>query len=75
MAVNRSALLSLLEKSVVKIDYTKSDGSARTVRATLDPTLAPETVQNSSSVVTVWDLDKQAYRSLATTRIGSYMAE
>jgi len=71
--LNRSQLVEVLVESEAKIAYTKKDGTARNVFATLKPSMIPE-VTNPAPVkethLTVFDTEKQQWRTLLVDQIG-----
>lgn len=76
MTSNTQQIIDLLKIKTVNIRFTKSDGSTRLMKATLQPHVLPEkpahvTVSRAQSdqVIRVWDLEKQAWRSVRLDRI------
>ena len=71
--LNRNQLVEMLVESEAKIAYTKKDGTARDVFATLKPSMIPE-VTNPAPVkethLTVFDTEKQQWRTLLVDQIG-----
>jgi|TARA_X000001036_G_scaffold258433_2_gene240269 hypothetical protein len=71
--LNRDQLVEMLVESEAKIAYTKKDGTARDVFATLKPSMIPE-VTNPAPVkethLTVFDTEKQQWRTLLVDQIG-----
>ena len=69
MLITRDQIVSLLKTNEVLVEFTKSDGTARSMRATLNPQQLPETEEkakakkNESNTVAVWDLDAEGWRS------------
>lgn len=61
-------LKEALKKGIVKFMYTKLDGTVRTAWGTLKEGLIPETKgterKKNESLITYYDNEKQAYRSL-----------
>lgn len=63
-------LLDMLHKSVVIVCFVKRDGTVRTMRATLNNALFNYTYKNtqaakhSANTTAMWDMDKQAWRSM-----------
>lgn len=61
-------LKAALKKGIVKFMYTKLDGTVRTAWGTLKEGLIPETKgterKKNESLITYFDNEKQAYRSL-----------
>ena len=72
--LNREQLVEMLVDGKAIISYTKKDGTARDVHATLIPSLIPE-VKNPSPVkdshLTVFDTEKQQWRTLLVDQIGN----
>ncbi len=65
---NTEKLLKTLQNSRVRAKFTKKDGSERIMNCTLMASELPE-VTNTNPVsakgyITVWDLDKEDWRSL-----------
>lgn len=71
--LNRNQLVEMLVESEAKIAYTKKDGTARDVFATLKPSMIPE-VTNPAPVkethLTVFDTERQQWRTLLVDQIG-----
>ena len=71
--LNRNQLVEMLVESEAKIAYTKKDGTARDVFATLKPSMIPE-VTNPAPVkethLTVFDTERQQWRTLLIDQIG-----
>lgn len=72
---NFKAWLTLYNMQIV---FTKADGTERVMNCTLRPEVLPEmktklnmeeTVEGSSEVISVWDLDKQAWRSFKPSTV------
>lgn len=63
----RKWLISHLNMGTVSLTFSKKDGTIREMKATLKSDVVPE-VENkrtfSSNVITVWDLEKSAWRSV-----------
>ena len=67
----RKWLVSHLKMGEVRLTFNKKDGTIREMKATLDQKVVP-IVENTSSterkrsteVVSVWDLEKSAWRSV-----------
>lgn len=69
---SKEFIQSLLRTGPCHVKFFKADGSIRDMKATLDPSLLP-TVEESTkekrtktpnpNSVSVWDLDKQSWRS------------
>jgi hypothetical protein len=69
-------LKELLKQNVVEVTFIKRDGSERHMRCTLqDELIGIRTYskrKEPDDMVTVWDLEKQAWRSFRTDSILSY---
>jgi len=70
-SVSREGVRNMLFASVVEITFTKSDGSSRVMKCTLNEEFLPkiEAQENTTSravnpeVCPVWDMENQAWRS------------
>ena len=68
-------ILDLLLEGECHVNFTKADGSTRNMRATLEPSLLParnatsHTRTHNAEVFSVWDLDKQSWRSFRRDRL------
>lgn len=63
-----------LTKSVLTVEFEKLDGTLRTMRCTLDPSVVPQTEGTSNrkpndNVQVVWDVEAQGWRSFRIDRI------
>jgi hypothetical protein len=61
-----------LSKGKVTFSFIKKDGTERTMTATTNPELIPGNVvleQTKTDVITVWDLDKEAYRKVILDKV------
>lgn len=71
-------LVEALHSHVVHVQFMKSDGQVRLMRATLRASDLPTPTQSttprmqSAQVCRVWDLDKQAWRSFRTDHVQSW---
>lgn len=74
MKYDRDTVLKDLRKHVVEVTFTKVDGTTRTMRCSLDPTLLPPTYieeqekeqvfhKENPDVITAWDVQKGGWRS------------
>jgi hypothetical protein len=69
--MSREDLLSLLKTRICKVVFTKSDGTERTMYATLQQQYLPEMKQDENkpkrsrpdSCIAVWDLENGGWRS------------
>ena len=66
---NRTAFKTWLRLYDMKITFIKANGEERVMTCTLRPDVLPskelyteETVEGSSEAITVWDLEKKAWR-------------
>ena len=62
-------LLNMLHNGIVVVTFVKRNGQVRTMRATLNNALFDYTYKNtqakhSVNTTAMWDLDKQAWRSM-----------
>ena len=63
---NFDELKKSLRESIVTVHFRKADGSLRRMKATLKSDLIPPNVNvqdSNSSTVTVWDTEKNGWRS------------
>ena len=65
METFRNDVLTILEGNICSIQFNKKDGQERTMTCTLLPKYLPEvkSARHSPDTLTVWDLDKKAWRS------------
>lgn len=73
----KEAIVSRAKNGTVIVKFTKKDGSARTLFGTLSSKVVPETkgVRTSSpEVVTLFDIQKQEWRSIRVDSIEEYNA-
>jgi hypothetical protein len=74
---NIDALKSILRDNVLKVNFTKKDGSFRSMICTLRADLLPDTIASanarntSTTSVPVWDLEAQGWRSFNFASIDS----
>ena len=67
--ITRDVVAAILKSDVANVTFTKSDGSERVMKCTLVDEYIPNTDERTStravneSVLPVWDLDKNAWRS------------
>lgn len=70
----------LLKTNTVEVNFTKVDGTSRRMVCTLDPSRMPEvefsenSVERSNDVLSVWDLEKNDWRSFRLGSVNSFMA-
>lgn len=78
--VAKDWLVSMLKQGEVLIKFTKVDGSERTMRCTLDESLmlplpvsveSKRTKKQNDSVLAVYDIDKESWRSFRLDSISS----
>jgi hypothetical protein len=68
--VSREGIRRILRESVITVHFTKTDGTERVMKCTLDEQLIPPSTNNATSprktnpdVCPVWDTETQAWRS------------
>jgi hypothetical protein len=73
--MTRDELMTTLKENVAVVSFTKKDGTEREMRCTLQESMLPPVFLNGTEqmeqkvrkqnpdVVSVWDLDKSAWRS------------
>ena len=66
--MNRDEILTALKKGITTVVFTKVDGSQRTMNCTLNSRYLPEQKETdgkgkSGASISVWDTDKNAWRS------------
>jgi len=66
--MNRDEIVDTLKKGIATVVFTKVDGSTRTMNCTLNTRYLPEQKETegkgkSNASVSVWDTDKNAWRS------------
>jgi hypothetical protein len=75
MQITTAELKDQLRNAIMKITFTKVDGSTRIMNATLQESYLPKTEAPGATkpapdnLVRVWDLDKQDWRSVRVDRI------
>lgn len=71
-------LADRLKKNILKITFTKKDGTERVMPCTLKAELLPEVQdtgepkkekKQNDSVIAVWDMEKEAWRSMIIANI------
>lgn len=71
--MNKQEMVSLLKKSVCRVKFIKADKSEREMLCTLlDEYIGVESAGRSvpnDEVVTVWDMDKDAWRAFRVDRV------
>lgn len=72
--MNKEGIITALKEGAVNFSYTKNDGSTRSAKGTLNPTLVPEaqrasveSIDTSTDSVTYWDMEKEAFRTFNPT--------
>jgi hypothetical protein len=78
MAMDKSNVIEQLKDGVATVRFTKLNGEMREMRATLNENQMPEIVaeienkaprKKSENALSVWDVDKQAWRSFRWDRL------
>lgn len=71
--MNFDKLTQAMQKGVVKVTFTKADGTLREMDCTLAEYLLPETTQASNhpegETMVVFDLDAEGWRSFRKDRV------
>jgi hypothetical protein len=79
--ITKDKLKNLLKENIVSISFTKTDGTDRTMLCTLKNNFLPAATETKEStkkkaendnVVSVWDLEKNAFRSFRFNALKSY---
>lgn len=80
--ISRDQALFDLHASVCKVTFTKVDGTERVMRATLKEESLPQregtattTTHRSENLVTVWDVDKNDWRSFRLDKVTNWSKE
>lgn len=78
--MNNPELVAALENGVVNIEFSKSDGSIRKMRATLNKNLFAYKATGSErkrneNTMPVWDMDKSGWRSFRFHNLISWEPE
>jgi hypothetical protein len=78
--MNNPELVAALENGVVNIEFSKSDGTIRKMRATLNSNLFAYKAANTErkrneNVLPVWDMDKSGWRSFRFHNLVSWKPE
>ena len=75
----KTNLKRLLSKNVVMVDFTKADGTKRTMKCTLRKDLIKATTKptkkaklQNENVMCVWDIEKDAFRSFRLDSVIDY---
>ena len=75
-------LRGMLRSETVTVTFTKSDGTERVMRCTLQPSVLPPvtvkegaTRKSSTSSIAVWDLDVAGWRSFTLRSVRSVQLE
>ncbi len=70
MEYTKESIRSLLQHNVLKVEFTKTDGSVREMVCTLQESFVwpyekktDKVKPENNDVIAVWELDKQAWRS------------
>lgn len=78
--ITKDKLKDLLKQNVVSISFTKTDGTDRKMLCTLKSELLPvvelkertKTKAENENVLSVWDLEKDAFRSFRLNALKNY---
>lgn len=79
--MTREEIVEILKENTVTVSFTKVDGTVRDMRCTLQEQFLPEKTSEGSgrkpndSVVAVWDLDKESWRSFRVDSVQSIQME
>jgi hypothetical protein len=73
-------IIESLKSGNVRVNFTKRDGTVRNMRCTLQSTVVPVATgagraNTNPNVVSVWDLDKSAWRSFDKTAVNEWFVE
>jgi hypothetical protein len=79
--MNKQKLTELLKRKVVSVKFKKKDGSERLMKCTLLSDIVPVYEKKTQRIkpenedtLTVWDLEKEAFRSFKVNSIIEYSA-
>lgn len=84
---DKDTLKEDLRTKILVVEFEKADGTQRVMRCTLIPKYLPPIVeavegdppkkarQKNDSVIAVWDLDKQGWRSFHITQVSKVTPE
>lgn len=67
--IPRDNFINALRKGICTVIFTKSDGSVRTMKCTLNESVLPEpsgktsTRRSNPDVISAWDIEKEGWRS------------
>ena len=77
--MDKESLKSILQKHIVKLNFTKADGSQRIMTCSLrEDIIKPydkkteKTKKPNEKVLAVWDIDKEAFRSFKIESLIDY---
>ena len=77
--MDKNALKTILQKHVVKVNFTKLDGTLRTMVCTLrEDTVKPHVKKTErvkkpkDDILSVWDIEKDAFRSIKLDSLIDY---
>jgi len=81
--LTRDGFRDVLTKSVASVTFTKKDGTNRVMRCTLKEELLPavdsdpdkKTRKQNDESLSVWDLDKKAWRSFRVDSVTKFEIE
>ena len=76
--MNRNNIIETLQQGVTEVQFTKVDGSERTMKCTLNAEYLPELEHNSTqdhpvdfNSVTVWDVEANSWRRFRVENVHS----
>lgn len=82
MILDKEQLKSMLTEAVATVTFTKTDGSERIMKCTLDPSFFPivekdptkivKERKENSDLLSVWDIDNNGWRSFKLSSIKSF---
>ena len=80
MTTTKQELKDLLKKKIVQITFKKKDGTERVMKCTLKENILPvvearepkHIKKDNENVITVWDLEKEAFRSFRVDSVTDY---
>lgn len=73
-----SEIVNLLSNNICEVIFTKTDGTERTMKCTLNPSHLPKndkvTTESKNGTIPIWDIDKSAWRSFKESNLKSIRA-
>jgi len=80
--MNKNDILELAQRGIIRVVFTKTDGSERIMKCTLHPDLLPvddrydqsiveKTRKENPNILAVWDVEKHEFRSFRINSIVS----